>query len=285
MTTHQIIPCVEPLVNSLNNLMSHHEHDISVSGGVLRVAVNGSGIPLICVHGWTMNASMWRYQIDLVGNGVQLVTYDRRGYGLSTAPVEPSQEVDDIEAIRNKLNLPKINLLGMSQGGRICLRYASQYTNQTSSLLLLGTSVDGFDGDPEPADQIPLKEYSDLIVSEDLTIMRSKWLAHPLMETNCQKVKAHLKDMVSDYLGRDLKPAPAPEQVLSTDLSAIDCPALIMAGGKEPTHIQNITAHLQSEIGARCHIFRGQGHFSNMTVPQDFNQIIGTFLKSLKTQP
>ena len=265
--------------------MSHNEYDIPVWGGVLRVAVNGIGIPLVCVHGWTMNSSMWRYQNDLVLNGIQLITYDRRGYGHSTAPSNPAQEVDDIEAIRDYLNLRKINLLGMSQGGRICIRYASRYTNQTSSLILLGTSLDGFDGNPEPAEQIPLKEYADLIASEDFSTMRSKWLAHPLMKTNCQKVKAHLKDMVSDYQGRDLRPAPAPEQVLSTDLSAIDCPALIMAGGKEPTHIQNITVHLQSEIGARCHIFPDQGHFSNMTVPQDFNQIIGTFLKSLKTQP
>ena len=76
--------------------MPSNEHFIPVAGGMLRVAVKGTGIPLICVHGWTMNASMWIYQNDLINAGVQLITYDRRAYGASTAGFDPTQEVADV---------------------------------------------------------------------------------------------------------------------------------------------------------------------------------------------
>jgi pimeloyl-ACP methyl ester carboxylesterase len=53
--------------------------------------VNGSGQPVVLVHGWPLSGRSWEAQVPaLVDEGYQVVTYDRRGFG------ESSQAVADL---------------------------------------------------------------------------------------------------------------------------------------------------------------------------------------------
>ncbi|MGC6476408.1 MAG: alpha/beta fold hydrolase [Parvibaculales bacterium] len=248
---------------------------------MLRVAVTGTGIPLICVHGWTMNASMWIYQNDLINAGVQLITYDRRAYGASTAGFDPTQEVADIEAIRNYLGLPKINVLGMSQGGRVSLRYGANFADKINSLILLSPSVDGFDGNPDTQDKIPLDAYQKMIAEGMIKTMRTDWLNHPLMMAECAKIQLHLKQMVEGYEGADLIKPDQQSNSLTTNLADIKCPCLVMVGGKEPHYIKNIANYLCQTLTAKHHVFAHENHLANMTAPEAFNKTVSDFLTSL----
>ena len=47
----------------------------------------GSGKPVVLIHGWPLDATMWEYQsVALANAGYRVVGYDRRGFGRSAQP-------------------------------------------------------------------------------------------------------------------------------------------------------------------------------------------------------
>ncbi|WCK52358.1 alpha/beta fold hydrolase [Aneurinibacillus sp. Ricciae_BoGa-3] len=75
---------------------------------------------------------------------MQLVYIDNRGSGLSDRGPQSSYTLEnntsDLEELRQQLGLEKIVLLGHSYGGMVALRFAIEYPQSVSSLLLLTTS-------------------------------------------------------------------------------------------------------------------------------------------------
>ena len=50
---------------------------------------HGSGSPVVLIHGWPLNGASWERQIEvLTGAGYRVITYDRRGFGASSKPLE-----------------------------------------------------------------------------------------------------------------------------------------------------------------------------------------------------
>ena len=48
---------------------------------------SGTGLPVVFIHGWPLNSSMWEYQVtQLPQQGLRCITYDRRGFGKSDRP-------------------------------------------------------------------------------------------------------------------------------------------------------------------------------------------------------
>ena len=44
----------------------------------------GSGPPVVLIHGWPLDSSMWEYQSTyLAAQGMRCIAYDRRGFGRS----------------------------------------------------------------------------------------------------------------------------------------------------------------------------------------------------------
>lgn len=72
----------------------------------------------------------------------RLISYDQRGNGESEGrePYSHAQFVADLEALRQKLNLGKIILLGGSYGGYIALEYALRHPENLHALILRDTA-------------------------------------------------------------------------------------------------------------------------------------------------
>ena len=48
---------------------------------------NGSGKPIVLIHGWPLSGRSWEAQVPaLVAAGYRVITYDRRGFGWSSQP-------------------------------------------------------------------------------------------------------------------------------------------------------------------------------------------------------
>ena len=66
------------------------EHHIARDGVSLHVEDQGSGKPVVLLHGWPDSSYLWRNQIPfLVANGFRAVTPDQRGFGRSDRPEVP----------------------------------------------------------------------------------------------------------------------------------------------------------------------------------------------------
>ncbi len=105
----------------------------------------GDGKPVVLIHGWPLSKEMWEYQEDaLVGAGLRVITYDRRGFGKSDKPwsgYDYNTLTDDLRAVIETLDLQDVTLVGFSMGGGEVARYFTRYNGERVSKAILISSV------------------------------------------------------------------------------------------------------------------------------------------------
>ncbi|MEU1438424.1 alpha/beta hydrolase [Streptomyces sp. NPDC005786] len=105
----------------------------------------GEGEPVLCVPGGPADS---RYLGELGGLSAhrRLIVPDLRGTGRSAVPEDTAtyrcdRLVDDIEALRRHLGLPRTDLLGHSAGANIAVRYAARHPSHVGRLALITPSA------------------------------------------------------------------------------------------------------------------------------------------------
>jgi pimeloyl-ACP methyl ester carboxylesterase len=114
-------------------------------GTRLAYRVIGDGDPVVCLPG---GPTVSNYLGDLGGLSThrRLIVLDLRGTGRSAIPQDTSSYrcdhlVEDVEALREHLGLPRMDLLGHSAGTNIATQYAARYPKKVSKLALIGPST------------------------------------------------------------------------------------------------------------------------------------------------
>lgn len=121
----------------------------------------GFGQPVILIHGWPLSHRAWEGQInEIVDAGYRCITYDRRGFGASSAPwgeYNYSTLAADLNEIIKLLELKDCILVGFSMGGGEVVRYLTDFGSDNISKVALVSSIiplvkkkdDNPDGVPE----------------------------------------------------------------------------------------------------------------------------------------
>ena len=246
----------------------------------------GTGPPLILIHGWALDRRMWAAQRPAFRRHFTTVSYDRRGFGESTCAADTGKELDDLDAIIGELQLGRTALLGMSQGGRVALRYALAHPDRVAALIVQGAPVEPT---PPPAGDpafLPVREYSELLRQGRIEQMHAAIAAHPLMDVPAERTRAHtsLLHMIGGYRGEDLLGAGAQNPDSFTDLrgrlSEIQVPTLVLTGASETAWLNAAAERLVASIRkAQRSVVQGGGHLVNMTAARAFNRVVISFLK------
>ena len=91
----------------------------------------GQGAPVVLIHGWPLDHTMWEYQaIALAEAGHRVIAYDRRGFGRSSRPwngYDYDTLAADLNALLTELDLHNVTLVGFSMGGGEIARYIGKY--------------------------------------------------------------------------------------------------------------------------------------------------------------
>ena len=91
----------------------------------------GSGQPVVLIHGFPLNGASWEKQTDaLLEAGYRVITYDRRGFGSSSQPsvgYDYDTFAADLATILDVLDLTDVVLVGFSMGTGEVARYLSRY--------------------------------------------------------------------------------------------------------------------------------------------------------------
>lgn len=105
----------------------------------------GHGIPLVLLHGFSGDGRDWSTLADHLAGVRGWYAIDLLGHGKTSAPLDPeryamSEQVADLQAIFECLELPQIHLLGYSMGGRVALAYAVHDQRRVQALVLESSS-------------------------------------------------------------------------------------------------------------------------------------------------
>jgi proline iminopeptidase len=122
-----------------------HEGFVDAHGVLIYYMTVGRGAPLLIVHGGpgASHDYFLPYLLPLARHN-RLIFIDERGSGKSQKLADPSgytveNMVEDVEAVRQALDLGRITLLGHSYGGVLAQAYALKYQRDLTHLILCST--------------------------------------------------------------------------------------------------------------------------------------------------
>jgi pimeloyl-ACP methyl ester carboxylesterase len=102
----------------------------------------GTGLPLVFLHAFPLNRSMWTPQTTALSRQFRTIAMDLRGHGESDAPLwnfSLDQYADDVCALLDHLAIPQAVLVGLSMGGYISLAFSRKYGSRLKGLVLADT--------------------------------------------------------------------------------------------------------------------------------------------------
>src|SRR5260370_26902244 len=103
-----------------------------------------SPAPLVLLHGYTFDQTMWERVIVALGKGIKTIAPDLRGFGdTPTGNDEPSLDVmaDDVTRLLDRHDLRHHVLAGFSLGGYVELAFAARHRLRFAVLALINYTV------------------------------------------------------------------------------------------------------------------------------------------------
>lgn len=252
-------------------------------GARIRYRVSGRGPAVVLVHGWALDLDMWAPQLTLFAARFRVIAYDRRGFGLSVGEPDARRDVEDMHALLDELSVPDAALVGMSQGARTVLAFASRLPERVSCFVLDGPPrLDARDDDGAATD-VPIARYREMAARGDLATVRQEWAAHPLTRLHTTDRAAHalLAEIVARYPGRDLCAGEATEPSLAEMLRSLRAPALVINGAEDSPERRSAGVALAHALpSARRVLVADAGHIPNLDAPAAYCDLVTEFVET-----
>lgn len=103
----------------------------------------GNGVPLLLIHGFPLDRTLWRAQIAGLWQIYRVIAPDLRGFGQSSTTtgeaISMEQYAADLKALLDALNVKQAIIGGLSMGGYVALAFYARYPDRVSALILANT--------------------------------------------------------------------------------------------------------------------------------------------------
>ncbi|MFD0346105.1 alpha/beta fold hydrolase [Kitasatospora aburaviensis] len=112
-------------------------------GGHLWADRNGTGSPVVLLHGAGMDSRLWDPVVPRLAGRHEVIRFDARGLGRSTEPGAPFSDVEDLRSVLDHFGHRRAALVGLSMGGETSIDFALAHPDRVTALALVGASVGG----------------------------------------------------------------------------------------------------------------------------------------------
>jgi pimeloyl-ACP methyl ester carboxylesterase len=266
---------------------SAQSRTINVGDATLSYELKGEGSPLVLIHGWAQDMSIWDEQVPEFARQYRVIRYDRRGYGKSTGYSDATADAEDLRLLLDSLGIRSAMLVGLSAGSRAALNFAVAFPDRVKALVVYGQAVlPGFT--PAPTGPTPVMMFRDIAQNNGLDSAGRALMAHPLTWAPSDRpdVRARFAALWKSYSGRDLlEPQPESGRVPHATLDQIArlrVPTLVVSGDHDLPVFLAVGDTLVRRIpGAERLIISSAGHGAHFARPTQFNAGILHFLEKV----
>jgi pimeloyl-ACP methyl ester carboxylesterase len=252
----------------------------------LHVHERGKGTPLLLVHGFPLDHSMWQGQIEDLSKSFRVLAPDLRGFGTSTVTpgtVTMEQHADDLARLLEALAIREpVVFCGLSMGGYVAWQFALKHRPRLTRLILCDTraiadSPEVAKGRLTTADRV-LKEGAGVVAES----MLGKLFAPQTIEAKpalVEKTKQVMLKTPPEGIAAALR-GMAQRPDVTPRLAELDLPALVICGEHDaistPQEMRGIAENLPD---AKFVEIKNAGHMSPLEQPPAVNAAIREFLK------
>jgi 3-oxoadipate enol-lactonase len=262
---------------------------VEVPGGRLHYEAEGSGDPVLLIHGNLGNLRMWDDQVGPFAERYRLIRYDRRGFGRSrTEHVSFSERADAVAVLQHaQPGASSCHLIGQSMGGIVALDLTIERPEVVDSLVLVASGAGGYKPEIPDGVQAPpwdemerlwkSKEW-DRLADLETEVWVDGWGQPPT------RINPELRSKVHDWIlttyrqeNEEGEPQGL-EPPANARLGEVRVPTLVVIGtADEPGGVLNGRNVAASVRGARLEEFE-TAHMIQLEQPARFNQIVLDFL-------
>lgn len=231
---------------------------VSANGLSFAYVEEGSGPPLILVHGSVSDYREWANQMAPLARRYRVIACSRRYHWPNPPPgadadASPDRQVDDLAALIKALGVAPAHIAGHSFGGAVALRLALRRPELVRSLILVEPGVVGVLGDLPASDPVAQEAQANRTAMRDAfaggdaeRIVRT--MAELVAPGEFEKAGPEVRRMLLanvpafqlDYNSRR-------SPFTCEDAGRVAAPALVVYGGRSPPGLQRI-----AETTARC---------------------------------
>ncbi len=251
----------------------------------LQVMERGTGVPILLVHGFPLDHSMWDAQIEHLSRRWHVIAPDLRGFGgsqVTPGTVTMQQMADDLNALLDALAIDQpIVFCGLSMGGYVAFQFWRHHASRLRALVLCDTRATA-DAPEAAAARLKMVDHVLRAGTEYVAdAMLPKLFAPSTFENHPNAI----------LLERQKILAAAPEGVAAAlrgmaerldvrgDLPRIALPTLVLVGQTDAISTVDEMRGMAAAIpGAEFVVIPNSGHMTPLENPTAFNEAIEQFI-------
>ena len=246
----------------------------TVDGAKIHWTSTGSGPAVIFVHGWTCDESSWQGQVPAFSKQYRVITLDLPGHGKSDLPKGGTFSMAlfarAVEAVREEAKVDRAVFVGHSMGTPVIRTYALMYPTRVVGLVLVDglVQIAGGPSVPRPAMVGP----EGMKARENMVHGMFGPATTPQLQQHILKMMLGTKEATADGAMR----ATWDQSWVKND--PIIVPVLGVYAARPIASREAITRIFPK---VEYHQIAGSAHFLMMEKPDEFNQLLSVFLRTV----
>lgn len=261
---------------------------IEINDFILSYDDVGEGrIPIVFLHGFPFDKTMWEKQIEFLKTSYRLIACDIRGFGKSKdekSLLNMDLFVDDLIKFMDKLDIDKAVICGLSMGGFITLNAAKRFPDRFEALILCDTQCIA---DTPEIKEKRLKTIAK-IEEEGVADFNEEFIKSVFHKDSLADKKELVEELRRVVFANSRHSiiqgllALAIREDTCAILERIRIPTLIICGREDAVTPLEESEYLKEHVlGSTLKVIDDAGHVSNLEQPNEFNQYLGEFLINL----
>jgi 2-succinyl-6-hydroxy-2,4-cyclohexadiene-1-carboxylate synthase len=246
----------------------------------MHVEVDGSGPPLLLLHGFTGSGRAWDHVRPALAARAQMVIVDLIGHGQSPVPDDPERYtfdwcVRDLLAVLDGLGIERADVLGYSMGGRVALHLAVHAPARVGTLFLESASP-GIEDPQARAQRVHAdEELAERIETLGVEAFVNEWERQPLLavgdhvsadELHAQRLKNSPRGLANSLRGMGAgRQAP-----LWDRLPTLQLPTRLLVGERDSRYVATAERMCTLLPRAELTICPRAGHTVHLDQPAAF---------------